>query len=277
MHAERMLLLLAEATPSSPAMHPVMLISGSVLAILLGLYGRLALRTSSRAVMTTRPFGIPDAVCAAILALWMISIIWNSLGIDRGISLRAILGNSILYSCLILGIFGVIGFQKESAVELFGLEPSRLPKAAGTGLLWLVIIYPLILAAQWFTQAVFGESDGSQEIVRYFLEHPDPKHRIAVILMAVIVAPVAEEIIFRGYFYGVIRRFGGRIPAILTSSLLFAAIHVHLPSMLGLGLLAVILCLLYERTGSLWATMTMHAAFNATTIAALIFFPELAG
>jgi membrane protease YdiL (CAAX protease family) len=93
----------------------------------------------------------------------------------------------------------------------------------------------------------------------------------------VIVAPVAEEIIFRGYFYGVIRRFGGRIPAILTSSLLFAAIHVHLPSMLGLGLLAVILCLLYERTGSLWATMTMHAAFNATTIAALIFFPELAG
>lgn len=128
-----MLLLLAEATPSSPAMHPAMLISGSVLAILLALYGRLAHRTSARAVLTTRPFGIPDAVCAGILALWMISIIWNSLGVDRGISLRAILGNSILYSCLILGIFGVIGFQRESAMALFGLEPSRLPKAAGTG------------------------------------------------------------------------------------------------------------------------------------------------
>jgi len=272
MHAERMFPLLADATSSLPSL----LVSGSVLAILLGLYGWLAHWSSARAVLTARPFGIPDAVFAGILALWMISIIWNSQGADRGITLRVILGNSILYSCLILGIFGVIGFQRNSALTLFGLELSRLPKAAGTGLLWLVATYPLILAAQWFTQAIFGESDGSQEIVRYFLEHPDPKHRIAVILMAVIVAPVAEEIIFRGYFYGVIRRFGGRIPALLTSSLLFAAIHVHLPSMLGLGLLAVILCLLYERTGSLWATMTMHAAFNATTIAALIFFPELA-
>jgi uncharacterized protein len=271
MHAER-LMILADA-----ASLPSLLISGCVLAIFLGLYGWQAHRTSARAVLTTRPFGIPDAVCAGLLALWMVSIIWNSLGADRAINLRAILGNSILYSCLILGIFGVIGLQRNSALSLFGLEPSRFPKAAGTGLLWLVATYPLILAAQWFTQVLFGESDGSQEIVRYFLEHPDPKHRIAVILMAVIVAPVAEEIIFRGYFYGVIRRFGGRIPALLTSSLLFAAIHVHLPSMLGLGLLAVILCLLYERTGSLWATMTMHAAFNATTITALIFFPELAG
>jgi membrane protease YdiL (CAAX protease family) len=88
---------------------------------------------------------------------------------------------------------------------------------------------------------------------------------------------VAEEIIFRGYFYGVIRRFGGRLPALLTSSLLFAAIHVHLPSMLGLGILAIILCLLYERTGSLWAPITMHACFNASTIAVLIFFPEVMG
>jgi membrane protease YdiL (CAAX protease family) len=46
--------------------------------------------------------------------------------------------------------------------------------------------------------------------------------------------------------------------------------------MLGLGLLAVILCLLYERTGSLWATITMHATFNALTILALILWPEMA-
>jgi membrane protease YdiL (CAAX protease family) len=113
-------------------------------------------------------------------------------------------------------------------------------------------------------------------IVRYFLEHPDLQHRGAVILMAVVVAPVAEEVIFRGYFYGVIRRYGGRIPAILVSSLLFAAIHVHLPSAPGLFLLAVILCLLYERTGSLWGNITMHAAFNASTIITLIFWPSLA-
>ena len=254
-----------------------LLISGAVLLILLGFYAWLALKVSKRAVAVTRPFGIPDALCAGILALWMINVIWQSLDAPKTITLQAIVANSVVYSCLILGIFGVMGFQKESAIEYFGLQPARFLKAAGTGLLWLGASYPLILAIQAMVQGLTGNNDDSQMIVRYFLEHPDPRHRSAVIFMAVIVAPMAEEILFRGYFYGVIRRFGGRLPAILTSSLLFAAIHVHLPSVPGLVILAVILCLLYERTGSLWATITMHAAFNATTILALILWPEMAG
>ena len=266
--------LLAHSLPS-PA--PALWISGAILLLLLGFYGWLAVRVSARAVAVTRPFGMPDALCAGILALWMINVIWQSLDAPKAITLQAIVANSVVYSCLILGIIGVMGFQRESTLEFFGLQPSRFLKAAGTGLLWLVTTYPLILATQSFVQGVFGAADDSQLIVRYFLEHPDPRHRAAVIFMAVIVAPVAEEILFRGYFYGVIRRFGGRLPAILTSSLLFAAIHVHLPSMLGLGILAVILCLLYERTGSLWATITMHATFNAITIVALILWPEMAG
>lgn len=261
------------ALAQSPA---ALLVSGAIFLILLSIYGVIGLRTARRATLGTQSFGPADAVCAAILTLWMVNVIWHSLDAPKAITLKAILANSIVYSSLILGIFGVMGFQRESAVEFFGLQPSRLPGAARTGLLWLVATYPLILVTQSFVQAIFGETDDSQMIVRYFLEHPDPRHRAAVIVMAVVVAPVAEEILFRGYFYGVIRRFGGRLAAILTSSLLFAAIHVHLPSMLGLGILAVILCLLYERTGSLWATITMHATFNATTIAVLILWPEMA-
>ena len=170
----------------------------------------------------------------------------------------------------------MIGFRGDSPITLFGLQPSRFPKAALTGALWLLITYPLILIIQETVQQFTGASDDSQLIVSYFLEHPDLRHRIAVILMAVVVAPVAEEIIFRGYFYGVIRCFGGRIPALLTSSLLFAAIHVHLPSIPGLFILAVILCFLYERTASLWAPIALHAAFNASTIIFLILWPELA-
>ena len=254
--------------------------SWGALPILLGFlgllvfYGWLAFRSSSHAQLTTKPFGPPDAICAGILAIWMINVIWQSFGASQAITLQAIVANSIVYASLILGIFGVIGFQKKSVSEMFGLEPSLFPRAAGTGLLWLILTYPLILAAQALVQKIFGSADDSQLIVKYFLEHPDLKHRAAVIFMAVIMAPVAEEIIFRGYFYGVIRKYGGRLPALLTSSLLFAAIHVHLPSLLGLGVLAIILCLVYERTGSLWASITMHAAFNASTIIVLILWPE---
>jgi len=243
---------------------------------LLVFYVWLAKRGTSKAVLTTQPFGIPDALCSGTLAVWMILLISHGFEAPQTITMEAIVANSILYGALVLGIFGVIGFQRRSAISIFQLQPSCFPKAAATGLIWVIISYPLILATQGLVQQFTGSTDDSQMIVRYFLEHPDLQHRGAVILMAVVVAPVAEEVIFRGYFYGVIRRYGGRIPAIFVSSLLFAAIHVHLPSAPGLFLLAVILCLLYERTGSLWGNITMHAAFNASTIITLIFWPALA-
>jgi uncharacterized protein len=247
------------------------------LLILLYFYGRLAARSAARARLTTQPFGIPDALCAGILALWMISILWQSLGKTGAITLQAILVNSAVYGSLILGVFGVMGFQGLSPVMTFQLQPGRFPDAARTGVLWLLVTYPLILTIQALVQRFSDDGNDCQLIVRYFLEHPNVKDRGAVMAMAVIVAPIAEEVLFRGYFYGVIRRFGGRIPAILISSLLFAAIHAHLPSLPGLTVLAVILCLLYERTGSLWAPITMHALFNASTVAALLIWPEAVG
>ena len=261
--------------PAETASSPLLWLVTVGLLSLLAFYGWLAARNTTRAQLTTQPFGAPDALCAGILALWMISVILGSLDKPQVISFSAIVANSAVYGSIVLGIFGVIGFQGRSATALFGLQPRRFPAAARSALLWLLITYPLILAAQAFVQRVFPGGDDSQLIVRYFLEHPDPRHRAAVVFMAVLVAPMAEEIIFRGYFYGVIRRFGGRVPALLTSSLLFAAIHIHLPSMLGLGLLGLILCLLYERTASLWAPITFHALFNASTLTILLLWPEI--
>jgi membrane protease YdiL (CAAX protease family) len=204
----------------------------------------------------------------------MITVLAHSLDTPQTITLPLIITNSLLLACLILGIFGVMGFQRCSPIAIFQLQLSHFPRSAGRGLLWLLITYPLIIVTQVVVQQFSGSRDDSQLIVRYFLEHPDLRYRLAVILMAVIVAPLGEEIIFRGYFYGVIRRFGGRIPALLISSLLFAAIHAHIPSIPGLFLLAMILCLLYERTGSLWAPIALHATFNASSIAALLLWPD---
>ena len=99
--------------------------------------------------------------------------------------------------------------------------------------------------------------------------------RAAVFGIAVVAAPVTEELIFRGCLYGILRKSGGRVTAIVVSSVLFALIHGHLPSLPGLVVLAVGLALVYERCGSLWAPISMHAAFNALTIAAAIFWPDL--
>ena len=250
---------------------------GAGLLVLFAFYGWLALRSSARAVLTTKPFGLPDAIWGGILALGMIfSLLCSIRSPIQLITFPDLLMNSVLYGALVLGIIGVIGFQRHSAISIFQLQPSRFPKAAATGLLWLLITSPLIAAIQYAVQHFSGDTDDTQLIIRYFVEHPDLKNRILVIFMVLVVAPIAEEIIFRGYFYGIIRRYCGRIPALLTSSLLFTAIHGNLAAAPGLFFLAITLCLLYERTGTLWASMTLHAAFNTSTIIALILAPGAA-
>ena len=88
---------------------------------------------------------------------------------------------------------------------------------------------------------------------------------LAIALM--VVAPVAEEIFFRGIVYNAwLREFGVR-RAIIGSAALFALIHGSIfviPAIFGLG---IALALLYRRTRILPASMAMHATFNGITLA----------
>ncbi len=90
--------------------------------------------------------------------------------------------------------------------------------------------------------------------------------KILFCVSAVVVAPICEEFLFRGLVYGVFKRFGERIFAYVASSIFFAVVHGHVPTVLPLCLLAVALCLAYEITGCLWVPVAMHALFNALNL-----------
>jgi membrane protease YdiL (CAAX protease family) len=90
-------------------------------------------------------------------------------------------------------------------------------------------------------------------------------------VMAIIVAPVAEEVIFRGYLYPIGKRYAGPFFAMVLTSLLFAALHGHAASLPALFTLAMCLGLAYEKTGTLLVPLIMHAVFNAISVAAIMF------
>lgn len=237
---------------------------------LLFFYGWLAVRVSHKALLKTGAFTLWDALVASLLTVWFLSLIITSLGKDQNITLSVIILNGALYFLMVGGICSFLSLRHLSPIKLFGLVPAYPLKMVKKSLLWLLVTYPLIMASQGTIELLFGSSDDTQAVVTYFLNHPGIKERLAIIVMAVIVAPCAEEFLFRGYLYGVMRRFLGRLPAIIITSFLFAAVHLNLPSMLGLALLAVMLCLLYECTGSLWANICVHATFNTISIVMLL-------
>lgn len=95
-----------------------------------------------------------------------------------------------------------------------------------------------------------------------------------VVLAVVILAPLAEEVFFRGVAFNAWLRERGRRWAFIGSSLLFAAIHFSLVALLPILLLGLALAWVYARTGSLLAPIAMHATVNgiSVTLALLVRF-----
>jgi membrane protease YdiL (CAAX protease family) len=85
-------------------------------------------------------------------------------------------------------------------------------------------------------------------------------------LLVIVVAPVAEEVFFRGFFYKALRTSLPVLPAAVIDGALFGLIHFTGPDSLTilpiLGVLGFVFCLVYERTGSLYPVIALHALNN---------------
>jgi len=86
--------------------------------------------------------------------------------------------------------------------------------------------------------------------------------RFLLLTVAVIVAPVAEELIFRAGIFHYARTRLPRWAALLLPAVLFATLHLNLGSFAPLIALEIVFSLAYERTGLISTTMVAHALFN---------------
>lgn len=89
---------------------------------------------------------------------------------------------------------------------------------------------------------------------------------LATFVLLVVVAPISEELIFRGVLFAGWRG-KGFVPAALVSSVLFGLAHWQPNVALATAVLGWLLAYLYEKTGSLWAPIGLHAAKNALAFA----------
>ena len=109
-----------------------------------------------------------------------------------------------------------------------------------------------------------------QPVVEQLLQLKSWKQIVAFIFFAVVVAPLWEEIFFRGVLYPFLKKYMHFGWAMFLSSLAWAAIHWHLPVMLPFTFLGCVLCLLYEKTGKLGNVIVAHAIFNLFNVALLL-------
>ncbi|HEY6167870.1 MAG TPA: CPBP family intramembrane glutamic endopeptidase [Verrucomicrobiae bacterium] len=149
--------------------------------------------------------------------------------------------------------------------EAFGIGVKGLPRAIGLGLLACGAILPIALGlgqlSAWAMQSVQVEPV-PQPSVRAIQAVTSLPLKIYFGVVAIVVAPLAEELIFRGVLYPTIKQRGYPRLALWGVSLFFAATHANVMTFIPLTILAVALTKLYEHTGNLLAPITTHSLFN---------------
>ena len=99
----------------------------------------------------------------------------------------------------------------------------------------------------------------------------DPVSSAVLFVLAVVVAPVTEELLFRGWIYTGLRFHWGLWPALLTTSALFAGAHYENTHLYALAVFPIGLALgfIRERTGSVKASILFHALNNFVAFVAM--------
>lgn len=154
--------------------------------------------------------------------------------------------------------------------EAFGLGPPRLGARFALGAALYPVVLPPVVFAAWVSSVVldrFGIVPETQDILRLMVDSGAGPLRVYLAVFGVLIAPLAEEVGFRGIALPALARHIGFPAAALVISIVFAALHLNAAAFLPLVALSLAFSLAYLYSGSLAVPIAMHALFNGVTIA----------
>lgn len=148
------------------------------------------------------------------------------------------------------GLYG-LGFRRTSLGPAIAWVVGGLVVVLLGSDLYAIIIHALNLHAQTNTDTLLQEAKTM------------PLTVIGALAGSVFVAPLCEEIFFRGFLFGGLLRGMRPVVAVVVSALLFAIAHALIGSFAPLLLIGLVLAVVRWRTGSLWPGMAIHLCNNA--------------
>lgn len=150
-------------------------------------------------------------------------------------------------------------------------------RAAGVnlvrGLLGYITVFPLFVAAGYVGTVLFKFFNLKRpvnEAIGFFVEAKSPAELLLLVLVVGLIIPFFEEFLFRGMFYGALRRRIGVTWGIVVSAAVFSLAHRILYQFLPIFVLGMLLAYLYERTRSLVANTFVHAMHNTLSVLLVI-------
>jgi uncharacterized protein len=181
-------------------------------------------------------------------------------------------------------------FLKNQAItwrEAFGFGRGNVLECVVWALFGLIVVFAGVAVLGNVSQSLFGWLHEQlrwdwlkpelQAPVQLLQKQQWPAHLLAVqAVVTTLIAPVGEEILFRGILYTAIKQRGRPRTALWATAVLFALIHFSPVNLLSLLFLAIVLTALYEKTKNLLAPILLHSAFNGVMFLLIVTHPQWA-
>lgn len=217
------------------------------------------------------------------ILVWSSALVAGSLVIGLGgwsVGQASLRSQALLMGCsyglsLLVGAF--LLYLVHASAPRAGLSCS--PKSVLVGMLLLLVAWPLVtvasIGAGLIHQLIGGTMPDAvaHPTLQMMLENKHDPWAWMLVGLAIVAAPVQEEIIYRGFLQSALLRISGSVwVAIGVSSLIFAAAHVVgtgvVPwyAAVALFVLSIVIGVAFERTGRLGVAIGIHVAFNAANV-----------
>ncbi len=167
--------------------------------------------------------------------------------------------------------------------------PRRTPRPPGGWLQWqwrpvrsalsgalvsLLMVLPVVTVSSWLIDRLWSDPGGSNPLLELVLTSADPLALACFAFTALVVAPLFEEVLFRGVLLPVAGQRLGGAGAVILSAAVFAIAHLSLAELAPLFVLGLGLGWLRWRSGRLGSAVLMHALWNGLTFMNLLFLAD---
>lgn len=211
-------------------------------------------------------------------AVWLFHNVLK--GSDDRSGLEVVIYGAAFHGCALLGWL-LFRMLRRWLYTDYGTLPAaegpspRLPLGVlfGTAAIALMVALPVLTVVSKGWEVVLtwlGLPGEPQDLIDIFSKTTSPFVIGGMLVVACVLAPINEELIFRAGLFRFLRQRFGRRAAFVVSGASFGALHGNWAGFVPLALLGVVLGLVYEKTGDIRVPIAVHALFNLNTVLVIL-------
>ena len=199
--------------------------------------------------------------------------------IFRADNFRIMINSSILDTLAVVFILYFTVNQYKEDLTALGISLKNFLKNIFYGIVGYIALVPVLILILIVTAIIINVTKyvpPRQPVVELFLKEKGLAFLTYSGLFAAIVGPIIEELFFRGFMYGALKKHIGIFWSMMATAAVFAALHAHLVGFIPIMALGILLAYLYEKTGTLVSSITVHMIHNLSMVL-LVFLVKQAG